>query len=115
MGRHLRRLDPDRSPADWFGVVLREWRMKRGLSQQSLADRVFQSRSLISFIEAAQRRPSLDLVLNLDRVLDAGGAIESAWRHATAPVVEAAGGGDERVGLAWTRTGGEAVEWTLSD
>lgn len=100
----------DRSPAHRFGAVLREWREKRGVSQKALADQVFQSRSLISFIEAARRRPAPELVLQLDQVLGAGGAIESAWRSVAANSGEPVLGVDDRVGLAWTRTWTGLVE-----
>jgi len=48
-----------------FGVAMRRIRLKRGLSQQSLADRSGYHRTYIGLLESGQKSPSLRTVFNL--------------------------------------------------
>jgi transcriptional regulator with XRE-family HTH domain len=53
-----------------FGVVLKDLRARRGLSQQTLADRVGVSDAYIAMLETGTRRnPSLILLQRLARAL----------------------------------------------
>jgi len=51
-----------RSPDKRFGEVLRELRLKRGLSQEELAFESDLNRQFISLLELGQRSPSLQTV-----------------------------------------------------
>lgn len=53
-----------------FGLLLREWRNRRGLSQLGLANAIGTSPRHISFIETGRSRPGRDLVLRLATHLD---------------------------------------------
>ncbi|WP_189115077.1 helix-turn-helix transcriptional regulator [Pilimelia terevasa] len=72
-------LTPDASPAHRFGAALRSWRIRRGLSQQGLADLVFQSAQTVAKTERAERWPSRELAASCDKVLVAGGELEALW------------------------------------
>ena len=53
-----------------FGVVLKDLRERRGLSQQTLADRVGVSDAYIAMLETGTRRnPSLTLLQRLAKAL----------------------------------------------
>src|SRR5438067_8754726 len=52
------------------GALLREWRMRRHLSQLELASRAGVSTRHISFIETGRSRPSREMVLHLAEELD---------------------------------------------
>lgn len=54
---------------DSFGAVLRQLREDRGWSLTQLADRVFCSKSLISYVENNVRRPTVKLAADLDQAL----------------------------------------------
>lgn len=84
MPRPPKTLQPERSPADWFGAELRYWREKRELTQRELAQRVWVSMSLIGRIETADRECSPDLARRLDEVLDTGGVLARAQGLVTA-------------------------------
>ncbi len=53
-----------------FGVLLREWRARRRVSQLDLAVEAGVSSRHVSFIETGRSQPSRDMVLTLGRVLD---------------------------------------------
>lgn len=78
MGQQGRTLDPQVSPAAFFGVRLRAWRQARGLSQLELGRRVHVSGDLISKIERAERRATSDLVSRTDAALGADGELLQA-------------------------------------
>lgn len=77
MGQKPRPLDPNASPLAFFGFLLRDWRVRRGLSQARLGLMVHVSRDLIAKIEKAERRPSRDLIDRLDAALDADGELSA--------------------------------------
>ena len=54
-----------RSPDKRFGEVLRELRLKRGLSQEELAFEADLNRQFISLLELGQRSPSLQTVYKI--------------------------------------------------
>ena len=54
-----------RSPDKRFGEVLRELRLKRGLSQEELAFESDLNRQFISLLELGQRSPSLQTVYKI--------------------------------------------------
>lgn len=58
------------SLADSFGMILKQWRDKRGLSQLDLAVNSQVSQRHISFLESGRAKPSLDMVLQLATVLE---------------------------------------------
>jgi transcriptional regulator with XRE-family HTH domain len=53
-----------------FGRALREWRMRRGLSQLALAGDADVSARHLSFVETGRAQPSREMVLLLARALD---------------------------------------------
>lgn len=53
-----------------FGILLREWRSRRRVSQLDLAVEAGVSSRHVSFIETGRARPSREMVLMLARVLD---------------------------------------------
>jgi transcriptional regulator with XRE-family HTH domain len=53
-----------------FGVVLRQLRTRKGLSQESLALEGGLDRTYISLLERGLRQPSLTTILILAKVLD---------------------------------------------
>ncbi len=53
----------------WKGKVLRKARIKRGLTQVELGERVGVSRVTISYLETGRRRPSMDLLQRLAKAL----------------------------------------------
>jgi transcriptional regulator with XRE-family HTH domain len=55
-----------------FGVRLRQWRQRRGLSQLALAGLVGSTSRHISFLETGRSRPSQDMTLRLATALDVG-------------------------------------------
>lgn len=58
------------SRADSFGILLKQWRDKRGLSQLDLAVNSQVSQRHISFLESGRAKPSLEMVLQLAAVLE---------------------------------------------
>tara|TARA_R110002095_G_scaffold98465_5_gene86546 strand:- start:8503 stop:8850 length:348 start_codon:yes stop_codon:yes gene_type:complete len=52
------------------GVMLREWRVARGLSQLALACEADISPRHLSFVETGRAQPSRDMVLTLAETLD---------------------------------------------
>ncbi len=57
-------------PGSPFGRALREWRMRRGLSQLALAVDADVSARHLSFVETGRAQPSREMVLLLTRALD---------------------------------------------
>src|SRR5262245_61148790 len=55
-----------------FGLRLRQWRQRRGLSQLALAGRVGSTSRHISFLETGRSRPNRRMVLRLADALDVG-------------------------------------------
>ena len=53
-----------------FGVVLREFRDERGLSQEKLAELSDLERTFISFLERGERQPSLTTIFKIAKALD---------------------------------------------
>ncbi|GGJ90273.1 hypothetical protein GCM10010123_20070 [Pilimelia anulata] len=100
-------LTPDASPAHRFGAALRSWRIRRELSQQGLADIVFQSAQTVAKVERAQRWPSRELAETCDKVLAAGGELEALWPPVRAQ--QLAADGRRRVAGREHRTTGSAA------
>jgi transcriptional regulator with XRE-family HTH domain len=55
-----------------FGVRLRSWRQRRGLSQLALASLVGSTARHLSFLETGRSRPSREMTLRLASALDVG-------------------------------------------
>lgn len=55
-----------------FGNLLREHRQRRGVSQRSLAKRIYYSNTMLSMIEAARRSPTVELAQKLDEFFESG-------------------------------------------
>ncbi len=58
-----------RIKTDAFGVVLREIRLEKGLSQDELAERIDVARNYISYLESGQRYPSLEMIIDLSQAM----------------------------------------------
>ena len=58
-----------RSPEQAFGKILRKIRLKRGLSQQELADKSGYHRTYIGLLEHGQKSPSLRTLINVAATL----------------------------------------------
>ncbi len=56
--------------SDAFGVVLRQLRDAKDLSQETLAERVEVSGAFISRLESSQKYPSLEMVFKLAEALE---------------------------------------------
>ena len=71
MGRLARTDQPDFSltPELAFGLTLRKSRLKRGLSQQRLADQSGYHRTYIGLLESGKKSPSLRTVFNIAATL----------------------------------------------
>ena len=61
--------EPNPTPEQAFGVVLRRVRLKRGLSQQGLADKSGYHRTYIGLLERGQKSPSLRTIFNIASTL----------------------------------------------
>jgi len=57
------------TPTEAFGQVLRELRVRNGLTQEALANAADTERSHISALERAEKGPSLGTILSLARAL----------------------------------------------
>jgi transcriptional regulator with XRE-family HTH domain len=79
MSKPERELFPDRSPAERFGYVLRQWRKERGLSQAELGELVHASAAWLQRAELGERRLPRDVAESCDEALRAGGALVRAW------------------------------------
>ena len=71
MGRLAKAHDAkgDRTPEQAFGLALRKIRLRRGLSQQALADKSGYHRTYIGLLEHGQKSPSLRTIFNLATTL----------------------------------------------
>ena len=67
--------------------IIREERMKRGLSLNVLAERAGLSRQMVSYVEQEERNPSLDTLLRIADVIDTplDTLIQRAQVEASAP------------------------------
>ncbi|WP_308117898.1 helix-turn-helix domain-containing protein [Streptomyces buecherae] len=61
--------------AELFGELVRQLRIRAGLTQDQLASALPVDRSLIAHIEAGKRRPDPEHVKVFDKLLDAGGLL----------------------------------------
>lgn len=68
-------LDPSKSPRAFYGGELRRLREAAGLSQDKLGEMVFCSGAYLGQIEAAVRKPQMDMSVRLDEVLGTGGLL----------------------------------------
>lgn len=59
-----------RAPASRLGLLLREWRAQRGLSQQALADTADVSARHVSFLETGRAQASREMILRLAEALE---------------------------------------------
>ena len=71
MGRPTREDGDGRKPTpeQAFGLAVRRIRLKRGLSQQALADKSGYHRTYISLLEGGQKSPSLRTIFDLAATL----------------------------------------------
>ncbi len=60
---------PRITPEEAFAEVLRDMRLKRGLSQEELAHACNRHRTYISLLERAKHSPSLGVLFNLAEAL----------------------------------------------
>jgi transcriptional regulator with XRE-family HTH domain len=58
------------SPLERFAANLREIRLRRGLSQEALADLCHLHRTEVSLLERAQREPRLTTIVRVAQALD---------------------------------------------
>jgi len=101
---------PDaRSAEAWraFGVRLREWRRRAGLTQAQVGARVGYDHTAISKLEHGTRKTPLPLARRLDELLTADGELVGACEAAQArgPGVADEDGADARRAAATARTG----------
>ncbi|MCP3818427.1 helix-turn-helix transcriptional regulator [Streptomyces sp. A3M-1-3] len=75
-------IDPYTDPRSFYGSELRRLREGGGLSQEQVGERVFCSGAYIGQLEAATRRPQLDLSRLLDGVLGSGEHLQRLCRLA---------------------------------
>ena len=59
-----------RIKTDAFGVVLREIRLEKDLSQDEVAERIDVARSYVSYLESGQRYPSLEMLIAVAQALE---------------------------------------------
>ncbi|WP_145031324.1 helix-turn-helix domain-containing protein [Caulifigura coniformis] len=59
----------NRDPQQAFGEVVRQLRLKRGISQEALADEAGLHRTYISLLERGLRNPSLTVIQQLATAL----------------------------------------------
>jgi transcriptional regulator with XRE-family HTH domain len=71
------------SPEQGFGAVLRELRLAKGISQESLAHSSGYHRTYIGQLERAEKSPSLRTIFNLASALgtSAGKMVEGVEEH----------------------------------
>lgn len=77
-----RELDPAESPRALYGSELRRLREEAGLSQDRLGEKVFCSGAYIGQLEAAVRKPQLDMSKQLDVIFGTGGLLTRICRLA---------------------------------
>jgi len=59
----------EQTHSDAFGVILRSYRLERGLTQEQLSERVNVVHSFICSLENGKKQPSLQMVLKLAAAL----------------------------------------------
>lgn len=59
----------EQTHSDAFGVILRAYRLERGLTQEQLSERVNVVHSFICSLENGKKQPSLQMVLKLAAAL----------------------------------------------
>ncbi|MGK4582340.1 helix-turn-helix domain-containing protein [Kitasatospora sp. HPMI-4] len=74
-------LDPTSSPAAAYAVQLRRSRKAKGYSQTELAKEVRFSGTYLSYLERAERAPTLHFSQAADVALETGGTLELMWWH----------------------------------
>ena len=79
MGQQSRALTPEQSPLHGFGADLRARRVRRGLSQAKLGERVLASAETVAKVEKAERWPTADLARRCDAALNADGELVRLW------------------------------------
>jgi transcriptional regulator with XRE-family HTH domain len=72
-------LDPTSSPQAAFGVQLRRSREARGLTQRALGRVINYSGTYVSYVERADREPTLTFAIRSDDALDTGGTLQLMW------------------------------------
>ena len=90
-----------------FGVALREFRERRGLSLRSLGQLAHRSKSHLHELEAGLKAPTVDTARHLDRILDAGGVLA---RLVDAPIDHAAEAGELRARVAASDVSNDMLE-----
>ena len=89
MGRRekTREAEVVRSPEQAFGLILCKFRLKRGLSQQGLADKSGYHRTYVGLLERGQKSPSLRTIFNLAATLEVKPSqiLEAVQRLVTRP------------------------------
>jgi len=68
-----------------FGAELRRLRNERGLSIRDLAERIYQSKTVVSDWENTSKIPQADIAARLDEALDSGHTLASLQAAATLP------------------------------
>ncbi|HEX5596558.1 MAG TPA: peptide deformylase [Micromonosporaceae bacterium] len=71
-------VSPLQRAVDDFASELTRWRVARGLTKKSLANRMNFDPSYVSHVEARRHRPTADFARRAEMILEAGGAI---WQH----------------------------------
>ncbi|MER6915781.1 helix-turn-helix transcriptional regulator [Streptomyces sp. NPDC000594] len=69
-------LDPERSPRDKFGQVVRTMREERGWTQEELAERIRCTGSHVSAVETGRRPATKQFAKRLDRAFGSGDRLE---------------------------------------
>ncbi|MCN0154618.1 helix-turn-helix domain-containing protein [Salinispora arenicola] len=90
-----------------FGVALRHFRERRGLSLRSLGQLAHRSKSHLHELEAGLKASMVDTARHLDRVLGAGGVLA---RLVDAPVDHVAEAGELRARVAASDVSGDVLE-----
>lgn len=82
MGGQPSDIDPARSPRAFYGAELRRLREAARLTQEQLGETVFCSGAYVGQIEAAVRRPQLEMSKKLDQILGSNGLLTRLCRLA---------------------------------
>ncbi|MFF8262077.1 Scr1 family TA system antitoxin-like transcriptional regulator [Streptomyces virginiae] len=76
-----KQLDPSASLAALYGAKLRKLRIRAGLTQRQLGDKIPIAHSRIAQFELGNEVPPEDVNSKLDVLLDAGGDLTDLWGH----------------------------------
>ncbi|QSB06521.1 helix-turn-helix domain-containing protein [Natronoglycomyces albus] len=76
MGQKPKKLNPERSPLDHFGALLRDLRERQDLSQAALAEKLLTTSAVVRKIEVAARFPNTSFIADCEKVLNAGGVLQ---------------------------------------